>query len=114
VIRSYHNLSLEEAQVLVDSLAVRHLPDIWEVGGRKRVLRSDLGYKEKVLLLLYSCPDNGALTEDVYKWSNYSDFSMFKQSVLRPLDSDNLIDYDEEIEYTTFSSWDREGGGRDH
>ena len=103
LIRSYHNLSLEEAQVLVDSLAVRHLPDIWEVGGRKRVLRSDLGYKEKVLLLLYSCPDSGALTEDVYKWSKYSDFSMFKQSVLRPLDSDNLIDYDEEIEYATLS-----------
>jgi hypothetical protein len=103
LIRSYHNLSLEEAQALVDSLAVRHLPDIWEIGGRKRVLRSDLGYKEQVLLLLYSCPDRGALTEDVYKWSKYSDLSMFKRSVLRPLDSDNLIDYDEEVEYVTLS-----------
>lgn len=53
LIRSYHNLSLEEAQVLVDSLAVRHLPDIWEVGGRKRVLRSDLGYNEGTPIALF-------------------------------------------------------------
>lgn len=39
LIRNFHALSLEEAQDIVDSLSVRQLPDIWEVGGKKRVLR---------------------------------------------------------------------------
>jgi hypothetical protein len=99
LIRSFHSLSLEDAQSLVDSLSVRHLPDVWEVQGRKRVLRSDLGTHDKVLVLLYSCTDLGALTEDLCLWTRYSSPSMFRTRVLRPLDARDLIDYDEQIEY---------------
>ena len=103
LIRCFHNLSLEDAQGLVDSLSIRHLPDVWEVHGRKRVLRSDLTNKDKALLLLYTCPDLGALTEDLCLWTKYSSPSMFRTRVLRQLDSEDLVDYDEEIEYVVLS-----------
>jgi hypothetical protein len=103
LIRCFHSLSLEDAQGLVDSLSIRHLPDVWEVQGRKRVLRSDLGSKDKALILLYTCTDLGALTEDLRLWTKYSSPSMFRTRVLRPLDAEDLVDYDEEIEYVVLS-----------
>jgi hypothetical protein len=42
LIRIYHKLSIEEADALVSSLASRDIPDVWEVAGKKRVLRTDL------------------------------------------------------------------------
>ncbi len=54
LIRVFHSLSLEEAQDVLDSLAEREIPDIWEVAGRKRVLRPELSAQDKALILLYS------------------------------------------------------------
>ena len=39
LIRVYHGLSLEEAQDLVDAISVKNIPAIWEVAGKKRVLK---------------------------------------------------------------------------
>ena len=72
LIRVFHSLSLEEAQDLVDSVSTRQVPDIWEVAGRKRVLRDDLDFKDKTLLLLYSSNDQTALVEDLFLWTKYS------------------------------------------
>jgi len=94
VIRIYHSLSLEEAEALLDSVSTREIPDIWEVGGKKRVLRPDLDFKQKTLLLLYSSTDAGVLAEDLFSWTKYSDFAMYKRSVLAPLDRAALIEYD--------------------
>ncbi len=103
LIRIFHNLSLDEAQDLVDSVSTRQLVDIWEVAGRKRVLRDDLDFKQKVLLLLYSNHDHGALAEDLFAWTKYSVISMFRKAVLAALDKDNLVDYDEETEFVILS-----------
>ena len=75
LIRVFHNLSLEEAQDLVDSVSTRQISDIWEVGGRKRVLRTDLDFKDKTLLLLYSSVDQGALVEDLFLWTKVQQHS---------------------------------------
>lgn len=96
VIRVYHGLSLEEAQDLVDALATRTLPDIWEVAGKKRVLRAGLSASQEVLLLLYQDPSSFVLTEDLCEWIEYSQPSMFKRNVLRPLHKKRLIEFDEE------------------
>ncbi|HOZ49423.1 MAG TPA: hypothetical protein PLO37_04275 [Candidatus Hydrogenedentes bacterium] len=96
LIRVYHGLSLEEAQDLVDVLATRAIPDVWEVGGRKRVLRDGLSASEQVLLLLYSEPTSYILAEDLCTWVEYSQSSMFKRNILRPLHKKRLIELDEE------------------
>jgi hypothetical protein len=82
---------------------VRKLPDIWEVGGRKRVLRSDLSAKDKALLLLESCEEMGALEEDLFDWCRYSGRSMFRVRVVEPLDEETLIDLGDQTKWITLS-----------
>lgn len=103
LIRVFHKLSLEEAESLIASISSRDIPDVWEVGGRKRVLRNDLDFKQKTLLLLYASTEPAVLTEDLFSWTKYSAESMYKKSVLLPLDRANLIDYDRETESVVIS-----------
>jgi hypothetical protein len=103
LIRVFHNLSLEEAQDLVDSVSTRQVPDIWDVAGRKRVLRDDLDFKDKTLLLLYSSHDQGALVEDLFLWSKYSNQHVYVRAVLQPLDKEALVDFDSETDFVTIS-----------
>jgi len=87
-------MSLEEADALVSSLSSRNIPDIWEVGGGKRVLREDLDFKQKTLLLLYSSVDSAVLAEDLFSWVRYSNFPMYKKNILSQLDHANCVNYD--------------------
>lgn len=96
LIRVYHKVSLEEAQDLVNSLAVRKFPEVWSVGSRRRVLRKGLSAKQQVLLLLYSEVGEFVLVEDLCDWVEYSQPSMFKRNVARPLHRERLVEYDEE------------------
>jgi hypothetical protein len=103
LIRVYHNLSLEEAQDLVDGLAQKIIPDIWHIGGKKRVLRDGLDFKQKVLLLCYQEQDAAVLWEDLFAWVEYSDQSMFKRTVLTPLHKKRWIEYDTDSGTVTIS-----------
>lgn len=103
LIRCFHKLPIEEAQELIDEISLRQLPDVWEVGGRKRVLRNDLGKKEKSLLLLYSCREGGAFEENLYEWCSYSSLAMYRKRVLEPLDKENLVDYNTSNGWVTIS-----------
>lgn len=96
LIRINHTLSLEEAQAIVDSISEKSIPEIWNVGGKKRVLSNGLETKEKLLLLLYQSTENYEFAEDLYKWVEYSDYSMFKRTVLSPLHKKKLIEFDKE------------------
>ncbi len=101
LIRVFHNLPIEDAQAMVDSLATKQVQDIWEVGGKKRVLRTSMNYKQKVMLLLYSQPESAALSEELFEWSEHSHMASFRRDVLRPLHQSKCIEYDraEEIVY---------------
>lgn len=103
LIRCFHGLSLDEAQDLVDGLTIRNVPDIWEVAGKKRVLKSGLEYKDQVLLLCYQDPSSTILSEDLYDWVEYSNLSVFKKKVLSSLHEKRLIEYDKDDEYVTLS-----------
>jgi hypothetical protein len=103
LLRVFHGLPLEEAQALVDSLAAKHLPVVWEVGARKRVLRTDLNYKQKVLLLLYAGAESSALSEELFEWSEHSRMASFRHAVLRPMHKTKLIEYDEADEIVYLS-----------
>lgn len=103
LIRLYHGLSLEEAQDLVDALATRKLPVIWEIAGKKRVLRTGLSAGEEVLLLLYAEQQTAVLTEDLCAWVEYSNLSVFRSKVLRKLHNERLVEYDTESELVHLS-----------
>lgn len=98
LIRINHGLSLEEAQDIVDGISIRQLPVIWEVAGKKRVLRQDLKAKDQALLLLYSSQDSAVLIEDLCAWIEYSNPAVFKGTIIRKLHKERLLEYDEESE----------------
>ncbi len=103
LIRIHHNLSLEEAEAFVESLSTRNIPDIWEVAGKKRVLRPDLSTRDKSLLLVYSCTDAGVAAEDLCEWVKYSGLPMYKKRVLEPLDKACLIELDKDTDFVFIS-----------
>jgi len=103
MIRVYHSLSLEEAQDLVDGLAIRALPDVWEVAGKKRVLRGGLKARSQALLLLYSCESSSVLVEDLSSWIEYSSTGMFKTRVLQGLHKDRFIEWDMDDDFVVIS-----------
>lgn len=98
LIRIYHNLPLEEAQDLIDRLATRNIPLIWEIGGKKRVLKHGLSAHDQTLLLLYGEHSSVVLAEDICSWVEYNQLSMFKRNVLRPLHRARLVEFDEETD----------------
>lgn len=103
LVRVNHNLSLEEAQDLVDGLAVRQLPDVWEVAGKKRVLRDGLAAKDQLLLLLYSCKDQSVLTEDLVSWVEYSNPAVLRSRILGKLHKDRFVEWDRASEFVMLS-----------
>lgn len=103
LIRIHHGFSLEEAQDLVDGLAVRRIPEIWEVAGKKRVLRDGLSAREQSLLLLYSTKDSSVLTEDLIAWIEYSNPRVFKSKILSKLHKDRLVEWDRSSETVILS-----------
>jgi hypothetical protein len=103
LIRINHQLSLEEAQDIVDGISVRQIPMIWEVGGKKRVLKEGLRAKDQALLLLYSTPESSILLEDLCDWIEYSNPRMFKSAVIGRLHKDRLLEFDRDSDSISLS-----------
>lgn len=103
LIRNIHNLSLEEAQALLDAIAERELPHVWSVAGVKRVLSTDLTAKEQVLLLLYSDPETAVPAEDLFAWIEYWRKDQFIAKVLAPLHDARVLELDGETQTVILS-----------
>ena len=103
LIRINHGLSLDEAQDIIDGISVRQIPTIWEVGGKKSVLRDGLKAKDQGLLLLYSNPDSAVLLEDLCDWIEYSNPREFKSKVIKGLHKNRLIEFDADSESIVLS-----------
>lgn len=98
LIRINHGLSLEEAQDIVDGISVRQLPTIWEVSGKKRVLKDGLNAKEQALLLLYSSQDSAVLLEDLCDWVEYLNPRRFKSTIIKGLHRQRFLEFDTDSE----------------
>ena len=103
LIRVVHGLSLEEAQVLVDTIAARESPVVWRIGGRRRVLTPGLAYKDQTLLLLYYDVSEAVLVEDLFEWVEYSRLDLFKERVLAPLHQARLVEWDRDAKTVQIS-----------
>jgi hypothetical protein len=103
LIRINHGVSLEEAQDVVDGISVRQLPAIWEVGGKKRVLKDGLKARDQALILLYSSPASAVLLEDLSSWVEYSNPGMFKKVIIKTLHKQRFIEFDADSESVILS-----------
>jgi len=89
LVRVLHALDIHEAQALVDVLAERQVPLIWQSGAVKRVLDPTLALRAQVLVLLASAPGK-VRTEDLREWAAYSNKSYFNR-LLRTLDDQRHV-----------------------
>jgi hypothetical protein len=96
LIRVVHEVSLEEAQALLDAIAEREVPHVWSIAGVKRVLDPSLTTREQVLVLLYADPEVAVPVEDLLKWVEYSRMNDFRTKVLAPLHGSRLVEFDRE------------------
>lgn len=97
LMRFFHKMPIEDAQVLLDAISVRQLPHIWSVGNKKRVLSTALNMDQQVLVLLHSELASGVPVEDVKDWVEYPKRdSDFKRWVLNPLHKKRFIELDNE------------------
>ncbi len=105
LIRLYSDLDLENGINFIDSVSFVENSDIWEIGGTKRVLRSDLGCREKTLLLAYHERFSGpSSARDLLKWSEFENsLPLFRKSILIPLHKANLIQFEQTDDSITIS-----------
>jgi hypothetical protein len=102
LVRVMHHRPIEEAAEIVDALVERETPLIWKVGGKLRVLDTNLSMKEKALVLLHST--SGAMSDtDTIDFIEHSNASVFRRDVLRPAHKARLIEYDETAGSVTIS-----------
>ncbi len=94
LLRLHYGCDLEQAQRWADGLVQRKLLLVYSVGDVKRVLNPGLNNQEKVLLFLAT--ESPASVEDsvLRQWCEYSNLTVFIQTVLRKLHDKKLIEYD--------------------
>ncbi|MCV7430844.1 hypothetical protein [Mycolicibacterium bacteremicum] len=90
-VRIFHGLSVVNATATVAALVERTVPTIWEVGNKKRVLKTDLPLADKTLLLLYST--TGPVQDKVLAdWLEQPRLDNYKR-VLRALHKAKWVEY---------------------
>ncbi len=93
LVRVLHGVDTAEATDIVESLAERDTPLIWEINGKKRVLNPAMSMRDKTLLLLHAT-DGQVAESDLVSWLEYSNASVYRRDVLRKLHGERLIEYD--------------------
>jgi hypothetical protein len=101
LVRIFHNLDTQAASDVVELLTERELPVIWQVNGKKRVLKLGLSMKEKTLLLLYSEPSLDEAT--LVNWIEHTNTSVYRRDVLNKGHRARLWEYDKSTRTVTLS-----------
>jgi len=95
LVRIFHGVSLDEAKSIVEALAEREVPLIWDAGAIRRVLDNSLTMLEKTLVLLFS--STNAMNEDELLASlEHSNQSIYRRDILRKAHRERLLEYDEQ------------------
>lgn len=90
LVRVFHTLTIAEAQELVDTLADRSIPLIWESRGMRRVLDPKFKLGEQIILLLASKSGHTSVS-DLFDWTGYTNKSYFMKT-LREFHGNRLVE----------------------
>ncbi|MGE0594661.1 MAG: hypothetical protein AB7G23_08945 [Vicinamibacterales bacterium] len=93
LVRVFHSLPIADAQRVVDALVERRSPLVWEVGVMKRVLATDMGLQDQVLVLAHTCSTT-VTVERISEWTEYRDHGYLRR-LLRRLHSSRLLELNE-------------------
>ncbi|WP_419846449.1 hypothetical protein [Candidatus Poriferisocius sp.] len=96
LVRVFHEVTVEQAQSIVDGLADRMVPLVWELpDGRMRILNPNLSMRERMLVVLYSCHPEPLSEGELVQNVEAKNATSFRRDVLRPAHKKALVDYDD-------------------
>ena len=107
LVRLLHEVTIDEARALVESLTTKQIPLIWQIGDHKRVISppgKKLEFTDKVLVLLYNAYPKSVSVKDLLKWTEYKNSTRFKRGILVKLHKSDLLHYDKVTGEVTLSS----------
>ncbi len=90
LVRVFAKLSEDDARAMVESVTERSFQVVWSEGDAKRVLNPKMSMRDKVLVLLYAS-GNTATVDQLLHWTEHSNPSVFRSSVLAGLHKEALI-----------------------
>lgn len=90
LVRVFHDISVDEAQQIVDSLAERRIPLVWASGQMRRVLKPQLSLQDQIMVLIASAP-GAVVTDDLFVWTGYDNRGYFNR-LLRKLHSQRFVE----------------------
>lgn len=102
LVRVFHNVSVDEASGVVESLIERPIPLLWKVGDRTRILAPQMSAKDKMMALLYGSTEPLSV-RDVVETIEYSNLSRFKTAIAAPAHKAGLIDFNKKSEMLLIS-----------
>lgn len=91
--RINYRCTLDEAQKVVDGLVQLKIPLIYEVDDKIRVLKHDLSFPQKTLLILAHLYPTKVMEKDLIDWVEHHNPSVFRNSVLKRLHATKQIEY---------------------
>jgi hypothetical protein len=94
LVRVYHNLSIADAQAVVDALAEARVPLVWTNGVVKRILDPKLSLQEHILILAGVTVPSATATQ-LLSWVEYEDEKYFMRTI-RNLHKKRLVEYDKD------------------
>lgn len=97
LVRMLHNIDIDEARNVVESIVTKNIPIIWQIGDRRRVLDSSLSEKQVVVALLYFDHPKPIVKNDLVEWVESKNPFRLRTQHLPALHKSRLID----VEKTT-------------
>jgi hypothetical protein len=97
LIRNFYSCSIDEARQIVISINEVHIPILADVDGFIRVQNTELSARDKTMVILYYKQPNKVKDVDLIKWLRYKNQSRYKTEILRNLDDEALIHYENGI-----------------
>lgn len=102
MVRVLHDVDVEDAAETVEALVERETPIIWEVDGKRRVLDTSLGMRDKSLLLLHAS-DRPLAERELVSWVEHTNASVYRRDVLRKAHKARFIEYNRSTQTVTIS-----------
>lgn len=95
LVRMLHNIDIDEARNVVESIITKKVPIIWQIGDRRRILDPSLTEKQAVLALLYFDHPKPILKHELIEWVESCNPSRLRTQHLPALHRSRLIDLEE-------------------
>jgi hypothetical protein len=93
VVRISHKCDVHAAQIIVDNLAQRRTSLIWKEEEVIRVLRPELPFDDKVLLILHHLQPEWVSETKLFDWVEYSTLPGFRKNILIKLHKQAMIHF---------------------